>query len=118
LNPGETIFSIHLWVICSDPQPHDGSVVAFNLTSKDWDSDTNCIIQVGEHSFVRHDSVIAYEHGNLFTPDHIRRLKLLAPKEYGAVSPELLLRIQRGAIDSHETPKHLKTIIRTILGLP
>jgi hypothetical protein len=116
LNPGDTIFSIHLWVICSEPQL-DGSVVAFNLTSKDWDSDLTCVVQPNEHSYVRHESVIAYQYGELFTPQRIERLKKLAPKEYGPVSPELLHRIQEGAVASNETPIQLKKIIRAILGV-
>jgi hypothetical protein len=116
LNPGDTIFSIHLWIICSEPQA-DGSVVAFNLTSKDWDSDLACVIQLGEHSYVRHESVVAYEHGELFTPQHIERLKKLAPKEYESVSQKLLRRIQEGAIVSNDTPSQLKKIIKAFLGV-
>lgn len=117
MNPGDTIFSIHLWVICSGPQPPDDAVVAFNLTSKDWDSDTSCVIQAGEHPYVRHESVIAYQYGELFRPDHIARLKLLAPREYDPVSPELLLRIQQGAVASPDTREQLKKIMRAVLGL-
>ncbi len=90
-------------------------MVAFNLTSRDWDSDQTCVIRVGEHPYVVRDSVIAYRFGELLTPHHIARLQLLAPKEHGPVSPQLLLRIQEGAIKSDQTPAYLKKIMADIL---
>lgn len=116
MNPGDTIFSIHLWVICSEPQSN-GAVVAFNLTTKNWDSDLTCVVQPEDHDYVRHPSVVAYEHGELFTPTHIKRLQKLAPQTYGPVSSELLHRIQEGALNSEHTPEHLKKVIRATLGL-
>jgi len=114
LDPGDTIKSHHLLIICSGPLP-DGSVVAFNLTSRDWDSDQTCVVKVGEHPYVVRDSVIAYRYGELLTPRHIARLQLLAPKEYGPISPQLLLRIQEGAIKSDQTPGYLKKIMADVL---
>jgi hypothetical protein len=114
LKPGDTIKSHHLLIICTDPLP-DGNVVAFNLTSRDWDSDQTCVVKVGEHPYLVRDSVIAYKYGELLTPRHIARLQLLAPKEYGPVSPELLLRIQEGAVKSDQTPAYLKKIMADIL---
>jgi hypothetical protein len=114
LKPGETIKSHHLLIICSDSLP-DGSVVAFNFTSQRWDSDQTCVIKVGEHPYLVRDSVIAYKFGRSLTPRQIAQLQLLAPKEYGPVSPELLLRIQEGALKSDQTPEYIKKIMADIL---
>jgi hypothetical protein len=115
LKAGDTIKSDHLLIICSDPLA-DGSVVAFNLTSKDWDSDLTCVVKPGEHPYVKHDSVIAYHWGEFLTPRHIERLLLFAPVQYGPVSPELLRRIQEGALASDDTRPDIKKDIRTVLG--
>ena len=89
----------------------------FNLTTKDWDSDLSCIVKSGEHPYVVRESVIAYKFAELLTPQHFTRLQTLAPKDYGPVTPELLRRIQQGALDSKETLRYFKTIIKRILGI-
>jgi len=95
----------------------NGSVVSFNLTTKDWDSELTCVVGVGEHPYVTRESVIAYRFGEVLTDYHLTRLQMLAPKEYGPVSPELLLRIQQGAVASKETPLYIKRIMKDILGV-
>ena len=57
----------HLWIVCSPPQP-DYSVLMFNLTTRDNALDETCIVRVGEHPFVTHDSVVDYDRGRLLTP--------------------------------------------------
>jgi len=87
-------------------------VVAFNFTEKDWDSDATCIVQPGEHEYIRKESVIAYAHGQLLTPQHIAGLKVLQGVEYPPVKPELLLRIQEGVFKSLDNipPKLIKAM--------
>jgi hypothetical protein len=114
---GETIKSHHLLILCSDPLA-DGRVVSFNLTTKDWDSELTCVVQVGEHPYVIRESVIAYRFGELLEPNQIERLRILAPQDYGPVSQKLLLRIQQGAVTSKETPGYLKKIMKDVLTPP
>jgi hypothetical protein len=85
----------HLYILCSDPTPN-GSVVAFNLTEKDFDTDQTCVVHVNDHSYVRKESVVAYKYGGLFSSERIRKLRLLELKNYGPVTDDLLLRIQEG----------------------
>jgi len=115
LKASDTIKSDHLFVICTDELP-DGNFLAFNLTSRDWDSDQTCVIQPSEHRYVSRPSVVAYKFGELLTPTHIDRLQMLAPQDYGPVSPNLLQRIQQGALASQETPDRLKNILRKYLA--
>jgi len=113
---GDTIRAAgHLFVLCSDPEP-DGSVVGFNLTENDFDTDPTCPVHIGEHPYVRKESVIAYNFGDLFPPKRIERLRLLESQNYGPVSQELLVRIQHGALESKATPPHLKKIIERTLA--
>jgi hypothetical protein len=120
VSPGDTFVLIlpegadHLWVVCSPPNP-DGRHVVFNLSKLRPRSDTACVIQPGEHPYVTVPSVVAYRYGRCWSPkdeDFVRHY----PKP--SVSPELLLRIQRGALASTATPGYLKKAIHRILNPP
>ena len=58
---GSTILSNHLYVVISDPAKHDGKCVIVNVTTQRAISDTTCVLQPGEHPFLKHNSVINYE---------------------------------------------------------
>ncbi|MDF1895074.1 hypothetical protein [Rahnella contaminans] len=57
----------HLHVICNDPvhYPIDGCdcVLAVNISSVKHGvpHDSTCILQIGDHPFIRHDSYVVYE---------------------------------------------------------
>jgi hypothetical protein len=104
----------HYHVICSDPD-HLGNTVAFNFTDKNFENDQTCIVHVGDHPTVTKESVIAYRYGLRVTPAHIERLTRLGATGYNPVSPDLLLRIQKGALESKRTTPDLKKIIETAL---
>ncbi len=57
----------HLWVVSSLPTD-DGSVVILSFTTWRFGCDENCVIEVGEHPFVKHKTVIAYEKALLLPP--------------------------------------------------
>ena len=108
---GETYYVLaHLWVVVSQPTA-DGSVVLVNFTTQRTGSDTNCVIQAGEHPFVFKPTVIAYEKAQVFDPakqDQIAKLcEMRLP-----VSAPLLRRIQDGALVSDLTPQKVQAIIR------
>ena len=112
----DTIKSDHLYIIASDPLPN-GDVLVFNLTTSDWDSDKTCEVKVGDHPYVEHDSVVAYQYAETRTPRAIARLKMLAsPVAYEPVSEKLFVRILEGAIKSPDTADYVKAIVREILA--
>ena len=117
---GDTFFAGHLWIVCSN-QTADGSVVIFNVTSLRSDSDRNCIVQPGDHPAVSHDSVIAYEYGRILTKAEQGRLEgssLFAGMRREPATPELLTRIQKGALRSDQTPIEIQDIVREQAGQP
>jgi len=114
VNLGDTILATHLWVVCSTPT-QDGEAVIFNLTTRRRDSDTNCVIVAGEHPFVKKESVIAYERGQLMNVQQWVKAQNLGAKIYAPVSPGLLFRIQQGALKSDLTPQKLQQIVRQSL---
>jgi hypothetical protein len=93
VNLGDTLFSAHLWVVCSEPD-QDGYAVVFNLTTRRVNSDTNCVIHPGEHPFVKRESVVAYERGQLMNIQAWVKAQKFGAKTYPPVSDDLLLRIQ------------------------
>lgn len=101
----------HPWVVISNPTP-DGDVILVNLTTKREDSDTTCILTVGDHPRVRHDTVVSYIDSKLVSISGLRglkaggRLSLQDP-----LRPEVLLRIQTGALQSEDVRASWKGLI-------
>ena len=62
-NPTSTVTS-HLWIVISNPFDNPEQIAIVNLTS--WRdkavqlNDTSCIVEVGDHEFVRKKSYISY----------------------------------------------------------
>lgn len=96
---------IHLWVIISDPQMDPRNVLIVNLTSLDPRKEQACVLKVGDHPWIRHDTCINYGDSQVTTLD-----KLLAAQNASAlniqrpVSPDILRRIREGAMNSTKMP--------------
>lgn len=117
MKPGDTFVLIlpnkipHLWIVISDPTPSN-KVVIVNLTTKDLSSDNTCIIQHGDHPFIRHESVVAYHYARLICVDKLTEWKIKHYiKSWPSVKQLLLRKIQQGAVDSEYTPQKVQTII-------
>jgi hypothetical protein len=86
----------HLWVIVSDPTVDEARVLFVSMTSYDVTKEKVCLLDVGDHPFVKHKTCIAYDFEG-------RPLKtLIALRDQGhlsmgqPVSDELLERIRLG----------------------
>jgi hypothetical protein len=113
LRLGETFLREHLWVVCTLPD-ESGSVIAVNFTTKRLDSDVSCVVKAGEHSFVAHDTVLAYERMLVWdtsTQQKILDNPPLCPGK-APVKPIILLRIQNGALKSKLAAPKLQQRIR------
>ena len=91
----------HLWVILSDPKIDPTRVLFVSLTTyADYKEDV-CLIQVGEHPWVRHLTCVAYDFAKITTVEN-----LLALKDKGflelqpPMSTDLLKRIRQSAMAS------------------
>lgn len=111
---GNTFLSQHLWVVISLPWPDDESVVLVSFTTRRKDSDTNCLIQPGEHPWVKHETVVEYEKARIFDLAMQRDLIKLTSTSpsHKDVSLGLLARIQQGALVSDLTKQKIQTIIK------
>jgi hypothetical protein len=122
VNLGDTFLNInpyiaqHLWAIVSNPAT-DGRVVMFNFTSRHPGCEETCIIRRGEHPFVKHDTIVAYQRGQWLSRadwDQLQKLGFCQP--HSSLTPSLLLRIQRGALDCDLTPIGFLEIIRASMS--
>ena len=116
--PGYTVLSRnlfnypteHLYIVISPVVKR--KVLLVNITSKKESSDLSCILNKGDHEFIRHESVVNYADA---TDADIRKVlwaiacNLFKPQK--PVSPDLLIEIQKGALISEAfKPKYLKYI--------
>ncbi|MGA2067936.1 MAG: hypothetical protein ABSG86_23405 [Thermoguttaceae bacterium] len=103
MNAGESFFfefSEHLWIVISDPSL-DGSHVLVANVSTDRGHDPACILQPGDHPFVKHRSCIRYDKCCLWRNADLERLVSsgrIRPQE--PISAELLARVREGAGNS------------------
>jgi len=113
LKLGDTFLNLHLWVVCTLPDSA-GSVVAINFTTKRSDSDDSCVIHAGEHPFVSHDSVLAYDRARVWDTKTQQAILNLGDEcqRNASVRDVLISRIQAGGLKSpHLSPK-MKGMIR------
>jgi hypothetical protein len=80
--------------------------------------DVTCVLEAGCHSTFRTEHFIDYQWARTFEPRHFAALEAKGCYEsLDSIDPELLRRIQQGALNSPFTPRHLKDRIRTLLDL-
>jgi hypothetical protein len=105
MNAGDTFFihalgDDHLWMIVSDPQLNPDAVVVCFLT---WTEglDDSCIVRVGEHPFVKHDTCVHFAGARLVAVDRLTELKRIGHlKVSQPLSADLLNRIRSAAENS------------------
>lgn len=119
MNPGETIlgfdFGNHLWMVLSTPTA-DGQIALANLTTHGRLStcgDSCVVVKPGEHPYVVRASCIYYR-GALLNPvaplDGAKARGVL--QQHEPCTPELLRRIQDGALASRFVAGAVKAAIR------
>ena len=101
----------HLWIVVSDPQADRGKVVIVNMTTDD-DVDPSCILNVGDHPFVRHRTRIRYDMARIVTDaDLERHISSNTIRLHERASPAIVERIRQGAVSSPYVPFGCKQIL-------
>jgi hypothetical protein len=123
LNVGDTfLLSIppndkHLFVVIAPAR--SGKYLCVNLTSKRNNSDTSCVLQPGDHPFVKHESVINYKDTREVDPAVIQnQISRGNSQPYQSVSSEVLNRIQQGGLISKRLKNKYKEYLRIFLKIP
>ena len=123
MNAGETFHAQapgstrpHLYVAVTDPDP-EGNFVIANITSQSESKDQSCVLDVGDHPFIRKQSVVNYAEARITNQDAVSAGARRGVIQYDApVTPEALAKIQAGALASPQTELGVKAAVRAALG--
>ena len=97
----------HLWTVLTPPKA--GKVIIVNFTTKRDFSDPSTVLNVGDHPFVKHLTVIDYYKTQLVNVAPLKEgIKNGWFSEHSALKPEILRRVQEGLLKSPHTPKKIK----------
>lgn len=123
LRPGDTFWGLdrqhHLWIALTPLAP-DGSIFVANFTSHHPSVKASCdehctVVNPGEHPYPRRPSCIYYRGSHAETQQDILR-GIERPFRRGEpLSPQLLRRVQLGALDSPRAPDDVKDAVRASL---
>lgn len=120
LNCGDTFLTgdgdeenFHLWIVITPPSA--GEVVTVCVVTTTKRSERLVLLNVGDHPFIKHDSVIAYIYSKIRTVTDIEAALLSkAAKPREPVSEQLLRRARAGLMDSDFTPNYIKFYYATL----
>jgi hypothetical protein len=91
---------------------NDDEVLLVNITTQHENSDSSCVLTIGDHDFIDRDSVISYKDA-IKTNTNILEMNVkngkISPRK--PVSRELLDRILKGASNSKFLPEELRQYI-------
>ena len=116
MNAGDTFivpdaFGKHLNVVLAVLE--DGSIVHCHFTGRTARSDTTCVIQPNEHSFVKKETVVRYDRAEICAVGMaLDALERCVEKKFEPLKAELLARVKKGALDSPQTPDKVKNVLR------
>jgi len=100
----------HLWVVVEvyTPELDTGGQVAVLVNCTTWvaTGDPACVVDEGDHPFLKHRSFMFYQRAAEVPVAEISKLTTREP-----VSPELLTRIRRGLRASKFTKRGLKGLV-------
>ena len=97
--------SLHLFAILTDPDEHDSMLAAMVTSVKPGRAfDKTCILNVGDHRFIKHESYIAYVIAEtprvMHVHNMIRKNSFICDDDFSQTALE---RITDGVFDSPET---------------
>lgn len=94
----------HLFIMLT--APIDDDVITVSLSScKTQFYDKSCILNKGEHSFIKHKSYIAYHRSGVLK---VIQLENMTIKQLEQVSDDVFKRIIGGLLKSKQTPNKVK----------
>ncbi len=99
----------HLFIVLTAPKGRPPVVVMVNITTRRPTSDTSVILTPGAHPFVKHESVVAYEHASIFEVEKLENgLRNGSLIKYPDISNALFTMVKQGLLNSPRTPKNIK----------
>ncbi len=95
------LYDSHLWIVLSDPALDANQVLIVSLTTWDKDDDPACVLNIGDHPFVRQKSFIKYSHAKVVTNQQLDEVRARGQIHVQApLSANVLKRARDGAAES------------------
>jgi hypothetical protein len=105
-------FDNHLWVVISDPSIDSEDVVVVNLTTHKNAEEEACILDVGDHPFIKHKTVVRYRNAYMRELSHFQYLIELGSIRIGQkASKTMLKKIWNGARQSRHIPSDCLAVL-------
>ena len=100
----------HLWFVISSSQLDP--VVVVSVTTWRADKDQNCVLEFGDHPFLKHKSCIAYDLAKSVSQEKLRLWIERSELQFqDPVSPEILFRLLDGAAASRRIPIKCRSVL-------
>jgi hypothetical protein len=121
LAPTTSAGTEHLWIIITEPDA-EGKAVAVSITTQRSHSETTVTLNVGEHPFIKHPSVVSYTHARIIDVKAVLAAIQRQPRQYvcrahAPCTPELLEKIQTGMTRTKDAEKAIKQRCMSEWGL-
>ena len=107
---------MHLYIVLTDPDSAGNQVIA-NITTREQWKDQSCVLDAGDHPFIRRESVVNYAEASVASEAKISeavRRRLFEPDL--PVSQEVLDKVQAGALVSSQIEPKAKNAVKAALG--
>lgn len=104
----------HLHLVISEPDGH-GQCVLVSITTRRAKSDTMVCLNIGDHPFITHPSVITYAYSKLLTTSKLIQMiddGEATPKEQA--SEQLVSRAQQGMLETDRAPREVQQFFITV----
>src|SRR5215469_9303361 len=120
LNCGDTFYAgdseddePHLTIIVTPPE--EGELVTVTVTTKRKRSETFVELTVGDHLYLKWDSVVSFAYARIRSVEDIETaLKSGQAKPMDPIKPELLKKIRMGLRDSDFTPNGVRHYFKSL----
>ncbi len=102
----------HLWVVISDMNQSVDEIVIVNLTTYKDNGDNTCLLDKGDHPFVKHQTCISYRDARIVSLSKLNELEnkeMITRQE--ALKDNILERVRAGAVGSLFTPLKILKIL-------
>jgi hypothetical protein len=91
----------HLWIVLSDPKIDASNVLLVSVTTATRLKESVCLLNVGDHPWIRHESCVSYEHAKVVKMETLDELKFQGLlKLEQPISATILKRVREGAARS------------------
>ncbi|MBN1809990.1 MAG: hypothetical protein JW909_13055 [Planctomycetes bacterium] len=103
----------HLWLILTDPaRDSDCRTVIVNITTYRAEKDHSCLLDVGDHPFIRHRTCIAYDYARIIKANRLEKLETDGIIHFEQpFSADVLRRIMAGAVSTRKMPIRVQDFV-------